>query len=207
VSVTDVTPVTRPARRGDRDDLNRVLTAAFVDDPVLSWLVPDRAEREPLLPLVFDAFADAFARHDQTHVTAPGDALTGVALWAPPGVAPVHPDDQATFGGRLAELAAPHLERFGLCGEIFEAAHPAPPAWYLQFLGVDPAHQGHGYGSALLRTVLDAADRAGEAAYLEATSDRNRALYERHGFACIGDLPFPEGPTAYAMWREPGPVR
>jgi hypothetical protein len=51
--------------------------------------------------------------------------------------------------------------------------------------------------------VLDAADRAGEAAYLEATSSRNRALYERHGFTCIGDLGLPDGPTVYALWRTP----
>jgi GNAT superfamily N-acetyltransferase len=218
VSPIDHTPLTRPAERTDRQGLTRVLTAAFVDDPVFTWLVPDRSQREPLLPLIFDAFAEAFARHDQTHVTGPGGEVTGkvtgkvtgevtgVALWAPPGVAPVHPDDEAGFGGRLAELAGPHLERFGTCMELFEAAHPAEPAWFLQFLAVDPAHQGHGHGSALLRTVLDGADRAGEAAYLEATSDRNRALYERHGFSCTADLVLPDGPTAYAMWRDPVPA-
>jgi ribosomal protein S18 acetylase RimI-like enzyme len=206
VSLIDNTPVTRPAERTDRHGLNRVLSAAFADDPVFTWLVPDRSEREPLLPLIFDAFAEAFARHDQTHVTAPGSELTGAALWAPPGVAPVHPDEQAAFGGRLAELSGPHLERFGICLEVFEAGHPAEPAWFLQFLGVDPAHQGRGYGSALLRTVLDEADRAGEAAYLEATSERNRALYERHGFTCTADLVLPDGPTAYAMWRDPVPA-
>jgi ribosomal protein S18 acetylase RimI-like enzyme len=87
--------------------------------------------------------------------------------------------------------------------ELFGAAHPHEPAWYLQFLGVDPAYQGRGLGSALLRDVLDAADESGQAAYLEASSDRNRALYERHGFAHLGDLTLPDGPTAYAMWRDP----
>ena len=196
--------VTRPAVSADRSDLNDVLSAAFLDDPVFVWLVPDRAERVPLLPGVFDAFADVFARHDQTHVAVVGaDAVAGVGMWAPPGVAPVHPDDEAALGERLAALAAPHMERIGTCMAIFEAAHPTEPAWYLQFLATAPTHQGRGVGSALLRTVLDAADRAGQAAYLEATSSRNRALYERHGFTCIGDLVLPDGPTAYAMWRTP----
>ena len=56
----------------------------------------------------------------------------------------------------------------------------------------------------LLRDILDVADRNGEAAYLEATSDLNRRLYERHGFRWVADLPMPDGPTAYAMWRDPG---
>jgi len=197
--------VTRPAIGADRSDLNDVLSAAFLDDPVFVWLVPDRAERAQILPGVFDAFADVFARHDHTYVAVAGAGITvaGVGMWAPPGVTPVHPDDEAAFGERLATLAAPHMERIGACMAVFEAAHPAEPAWYLQFLATAPTHQGQGVGSALLRTVLDAADRAGEAAYLEATSPRNRALYERHGFVCTADLVLPDGPTAYAMWRSP----
>jgi ribosomal protein S18 acetylase RimI-like enzyme len=206
MSVIDGDTVTRPARRADRSALNRVLSVAFLDDPVFAWLVPDRDERARLLPGVFDAFADAFARHDQTHAAVVAGGVVGVGMWAPPGVAPVHPDDEAAFGSRLDSLAAPHMERIGACMAVFEAAHPAEPAWYLQFLATDPGHQGRGIGSALLRAVLDAADRAGEPAYLEATSERNRALYERHGFASIGDLVLPDGPTAYAMWRSPRPA-
>src|SRR3546814_20566016 len=89
------------------------------------------------------------------------------------------------------------------CGERFGAVHPHEPAWYLQFLGVAAAHQGHGHGSTLLREVLAGADAAGEAAYLEATTQRNRALYERHGFRYISDLELPDGPTSYALWRDP----
>lgn len=57
----------------------------------------------------------------------------------------------------------------------------------------------------MLGEVLDTADRAGQPAYLEATNQRNRALYERHGFRHVGDLTLPAGPTAYAMWRDPAP--
>jgi GNAT superfamily N-acetyltransferase len=70
-------------------------------------------------------------------------------------------------------------------------------------LGVTPERQGRGVGSALLRAVLDRADREGSPAYLEATSRRNRALYERHGFVTIGELTVADRPPLYAMWRPP----
>jgi hypothetical protein len=55
----------------------------------------------------------------------------------------------------------------------------------------------------LLRAVLDRADREGSPAYLDATSRRNRALHERHGFVTIGELTVADCPPLYAMWRPP----
>ncbi len=51
--------------------------------------------------------------------------------------------------------------------------------------------------------MLARADREGSPAYLEATSRRNRALYERHGFVTIGELTVADCPPLYAMWRPP----
>ena len=68
---------------------------------------------------------------------------------------------------------------------------------------MQPAAQGLGLGSALLRATLVGVDAAGEPAYLEATSPDNRRLYERHGFQVVRELPLPGGPSLFAMWREP----
>jgi hypothetical protein len=51
--------------------------------------------------------------------------------------------------------------------------------------------------------VLDIADAAGEPAYLEATSSRSRALYERHGFEVTRELRCGDSPPLWAMWRDP----
>jgi ribosomal protein S18 acetylase RimI-like enzyme len=195
---------TRKARGADRDAVSRVLTAAFLDDPVFVWIEPDRTAREAVLPTAFAGFVDAFARHDATHVApSEGLAVTGAALWSPAGVAPVDPADEAALEASMTGFADESMMRLGICLELFAGAHPHEPAWFLQFLGVDPTHQGQGVGSVLLRQVLDGADRAGEAAYLEATTQRNRALYERHGFRQTGEIVLPDGPTVYPMWRDP----
>jgi ribosomal protein S18 acetylase RimI-like enzyme len=98
------------------------------------------------------------------------------------------------------EAAAHRLEQLV---QAFEAVHPHDPHWYLQFLATDPPLQSRGIGATLLTDVLAAADGAGQAAYTEATSLRNRALYERHGFVFTGEIPLPDGPSLYAMWRDP----
>jgi hypothetical protein len=68
---------------------------------------------------------------------------------------------------------------------------------------VGPAAQAEGGRQLIDESVLTRADAAGEPAWLVAISPRNRALYERHGFACVRDLALPDGATAFAMWREP----
>ncbi len=41
-------------------------------------------------------------------------------------------------------------------------------------------------------------------AYHEATTLRNRALYERHGYVNQGEIALPDGgPTLWRMWRDP----
>jgi GNAT superfamily N-acetyltransferase len=203
MNIIEQTSAVRAARASDRSDVAAALADAFADDPVFAWCIPDVAGRTVALPPFFAAFAAAFARHGHSYVAESDGAITGAALWAPPGVEGVHPDDAEAFETATGEACGPRMERIGTCVEIFEAAHPRDPAWFLQFVGVRGAQRGTGVGSLLLRQVLAAADRAGEPAYLVATSPRNRALYERHGFRCIEDLPLPDGPTAFSMWRDP----
>jgi ribosomal protein S18 acetylase RimI-like enzyme len=56
------------------------------------------------------------------------------------------------------------------------------PHWYLEAIGVEPALQGQGVGTTLVRTVLDEADAAGTPAYLETETEPNVAFYESLGF-------------------------
>jgi hypothetical protein len=59
-------------------------------------------------------------------------------------------------------------------------------------------------GSALLAPVLQRCDSDGLPAYLEASSPRNRALYERQGFAVTEEFALGRGaPPQWRMWREP----
>ena len=82
--------------------------------------------------------------------------------------------------------------------------HPSEPHYYLRFMGVVPERQGRGIGSALIRPALERCDREGVLAYLEATTARNAALYERHGFDTFEETRLGgDGPPLWLMLRRP----
>jgi GNAT superfamily N-acetyltransferase len=70
----------------------------------------------------------------------------------------------------------------------------------------EPRRQGGGLGAALLASVLGLCDETATPAYLEASSERNRLLYERNGFELTETFPMPlGGPPIREMWRDPIP--
>ena len=71
------------------------------------------------------------------------------------------------------------------------------------FLGVLPAAQRRGRGGRCSATG-SRADIDTVPAYVEASSPRNRPLYERHGFCDTGaPIDLPDGPPLWPKWREP----
>ena len=148
------------------------------------------------------------------HLTLPfgeawiSDDGLGAALWTPP-------DHWSTLG---AITSAPRLigavgitralETLGSVNRM-TARHPkTPPHYYLFALGVDPAHQGRGLGSALLRAVTSQCDEKKIGAYLEASTPTNARLYARHGFQVTEELKMAkDAPLVSLMWREPRSAR
>ncbi|TDD38748.1 GNAT family N-acetyltransferase [Saccharopolyspora elongata] len=174
------------------------LVLAFDDDPLTSWLFPDAEDRRVALPHVFGPAVAASIEAGELAVAGAGSA---VAVWLPPA------DHDAEIGGdrELPAAFLPHLERLEIFNRLVLARHPRGRAHlYLPFLGVRPQRRGEGLGSALLADRLARADAEGAPAYLEASSPRNRPLYERHGFRELGEpVVLPGGPTVRPMWRDP----
>jgi ribosomal protein S18 acetylase RimI-like enzyme len=190
----------RKAQVADRATVSAVITAGFFDDPVTNWIIPDRADRPAVLPPVFGVYFDYFQPHGETYLTEDG---RGAAVWLPAGRELFAPDQMDDFVRANEEAAGPYAGRLLELGEFFETHAPAEPHWHLQLIAVRPEAQGLGLGSALMDEVHQRLDRDGDAVYLEATTPRGRALYERHGFECIGEITLPDGPTMWQMWRAP----
>jgi GNAT superfamily N-acetyltransferase len=186
------------ATRNDAARLAASLAAAFYDDPVFRWFSPDDQRRGAMLPDFFDVFVDAYLSHGETYTD---QGVSGAALWAAPDTDPL--SVEPVYAERLNAIAGLDAPRLFEIVELLEAHSPQERHYHLQFLGVVPERQGAGLGGALMAPMLQRCDRDGVAAYLEATSDRNRALYERHGFRARGDIPLPGGPALWRMWREP----
>jgi ribosomal protein S18 acetylase RimI-like enzyme len=195
--------VLQPRRTAGKDlpMLVETLVAAFLDDPVMAWCVPDRERRPAILRAFFEIAVDVNQPYGELYTTDPVPAAG--AVWVPPGCQPAggEADHLVTL---YIEAAEEYGDRVVAAMQLMDACHPQEPHDYLWFLGTRPEWQSRGLGSALLREVLDRCDREGRPAYLEASTERNVRLYRRHGFEVADEIPLPDGPTMWPMWREPG---
>jgi GNAT superfamily N-acetyltransferase len=191
-------PVAIRARKATRADLAHItdtLALAFYDDPVMMWIVDDGSRREQLLPPLFGAVAESYLGYDETYAVDEG---VSAAVWAPPGA-----EDDADLPTLLGESLEEYAPRLFEILALMEAKHPVEPLYYLFLLGTRPGWQGRGLGSSLMAPVLETCDQDGVPAYLEATSERNKQLYLRYGFAVTDEISLRDGPTMWCMWRSP----
>jgi GNAT superfamily N-acetyltransferase len=195
----------RPAESADEHEAAaEALALAFADDPCWAHLLPDAATRaERLLAFFSNEIETLVPRYREVWVSEDGG---GAAIWAAPGRWRVPLGVTLGEAGGMLRVFGRRLPLALRASLRLESEHPKDPEhWYLDFLGVEPRRQGRGLGSLLLRPLLERCDREGIPAYLGASTDRNRMLYERHGFAMTEafDMPGRGGPPIRKMWREP----
>lgn len=190
----------RRAMNHELAGVSLTLARAFADDPIPGYCFPDAGRRSRALPAFFDLVVQTLAPYDEIYTV--GDSVGG-AVWVPPDrpVIPEHAEE--SFNARVAEIAGVDLDRVVAVTSLMEEHHPQETCAYLWFLGVEPATQGRGHGSALMAPVLRRCDAQRTPAYLEATTTRSRDLYLRHGFQVVTELTVPGGPPMWPMWREP----
>ena len=187
----------RVAGASEADAVLDTLMLAFSTDPCLRYLLWSPA---------------AFFKGFRPFATGMGGAAVGqgtawladdgaaAALWLPPGVSSDRDAMLAVIGELAREEKLPVL---GEVGETMAAYHPEEPHWYLAMIGVDPARQGRGYGSAILKESLKRCDEEGVMAYLESSNPKNVPLYERYGFEVMGFVQPGDFPGVYPMVRQP----
>ncbi len=173
------------------------IVLAFSSDPVWRWCWPDPHRYLQSAPCFARAFAGSAFTHDGAYCS---DDYAGACLWLLPNV---HSDEAAM--GDVLQRTLSEAVRSDLTGVLEQMAEyrPTEPHWYLPIIGVDPLHQGKGYGSTLMKCALQDCDREHLPAYLESTNDQNVPLYQRHGFEVVGTIQSGTSPTILPMYRSP----
>jgi GNAT superfamily N-acetyltransferase len=194
--------VVRKATADDVPRLARALARAFDEDPVFEWMIPDNSERFRRSERAFAFWLrKLYLPHDQCYTT---DGVVGGALWLPPDQWHLGPLAQLRLLPGMLGAMGSRLPQVMRAINTIESNHPREPHHYLPFVGVEPASQGRGIGTALMKPVIDRCDQEALPAYLEATTARNRACYFRQGFEVTEEIHFPKGgPPSWRMWREP----
>lgn len=195
-----LTHTIRPARTAaiaERERIISTLVLAFNTDPANRWLFPDPYRYLTYFPQFVQAFG---GKAFECHTVYCSENYAGAALWIPPGV---EPDPQPVIDLIQRSVAPADLTDVFAVFEQIEHYHPKFPHWYLPFIGVEPAQQGKGYGSALLQPVLEQCDRNSISAYLESSNSANISFYERHGFKLLGTIQAGASASIFPMIRQP----
>ena len=191
---------TRGAMAEDREAIAATLARAFFDDPMIMHLIPDDARRIAKSPRLFGTLFKLALPFGACDVT-PG--CESVTLWRPPGKWHMPFWQYLVHGPALLDVFGTSVTKVMATMDQVESIHPHVPHWYLQTIGTDPAAQGKGFGGRVIRRRLAHIDQARAPAYLESSKEANIPIYQSFGFAVTGEIRIQDGPTLYAMWREP----
>jgi GNAT superfamily N-acetyltransferase len=165
------------ASRADVAPLARALAAAFEDDPIFDWLLPNKRRRPDKLLRFFTLELESVVLPSGTAWMSP--EASGACLELPPGKWRMPLRTQALHAPQFAAVFGRSLPRALITITQMERKHLREPHFYVPYVGVAPEGQGAGLGTKLLGRTLERADAARLPTYLEATSERNAALYER----------------------------
>jgi ribosomal protein S18 acetylase RimI-like enzyme len=194
-----VTAAIRPATKADGARIAATLARAFIDDPVMTYFLPDDGARAAKLPRLFAVLLDMALPHGLCRTSEGYETAT---IWKPPGVWHMSLWDYLGRGPQLLSLFGLGVFNAMATMDRIEKVHPKRPHYYLQVIGTDPASQGKGFASAILRPQLAMSDDAGMPCYLESSKDTNIPVYRSFGFEVTGEIEIPNGPTLWPMWRE-----
>jgi ribosomal protein S18 acetylase RimI-like enzyme len=193
------------ATLADADAVARDLAAAFALDPVFGWFARPDARRDAARERFFRyLLVDMVLGVGEVQRPSTGGAA---AIWMPSEALGPHPPlkEMRALPVLLGLTGWSRFFRLLQLREAMDRHHPMDrPHAYLWFLGVTPEAQGHGVGSRLLKAKIDQLDATRRPAFLETGTERNVALYRRHGFEVVAEYrPSPTGPVNWGLWRNP----
>jgi len=197
-------PEVRSAFPADAAPLAGALAAAFEDDPIFGWLLPDKRRRHDKLLRFFALELGDVVLPSGTAWMSP--TASGACLELPPGRWRMPLRMQALHAPHFAGVFGRSLPRALITITKMEQKHLREPHFYVPYVGVAPDAQGSGLGTKLLGRTLERADGGRLPTYLEATSERNAALYERLGFKHLGPFTVLDSPPLWPMRRPPSPA-
>ena len=189
----------------DVEPAARVISQAFVDDPLCTFMLPFRTTRVKTLYKFFRAYGEVNIKNGRGF--GAGEPLCGVAFWK----SPVQSD--LSISVKALAHFLPLLFTWYPIGyfrakailkmiDALHGKHAAAPHYYLDNIGVLPSARGKGVSSKLIRPVLEKADLEKAIVYTDTATRANVALYEHFSFRCVEESPVAgTGVTVWALLR------
>jgi len=189
----------------DVEQAAHVISEAFVDDPLCSFMLPFRRTRVKTLRKFFRAYGEVNIKNNRGYGF--GEPLQGVAYWKSPN------QDNVSISVKSLTLFLPLLFTFYPVGyfrakeimqqiDMLHGKYADEPHYYLDNMGIVPVARGKGISSKLIRPILEMADSHKVITYTDTVTLANVALYEHFGFQCVEERSIRStGITVWALRR------
>ena len=189
----------------DVEEAAHVISQAFVDDPLTSFMLPFRATRVKTLLKFFRVYGEISIKNGRGYGV--GEPLQGVAYWEFPGQESMSVSVKS-LGKFLPLFFTPYpigYFRARAALNQLDSLHKKyanEPHFYLDNLGVLQSARGRGLSSKLIRPFLEMADSRKVIAYTDTVTPANVPLYEHFGFQCVEQSHIPSMEiTVFALRR------
>lgn len=182
-----------------------VISNAFIDDPLCTFMLPFIHGREKTLRKFFRIYGELNVQRGSGYGS--GTPLQGVAFWQFPKQAELSISIKAV--GKFLPLIFSmypigYIRAKNVLNQIdvLHKKYALEPHFYLDNLGVLASARGKGVSSKLIRPFLELADAQKVAAYTDTVTRSNVAIYEHFGFQSMETVTIPKtGITVWAMRR------
>jgi ribosomal protein S18 acetylase RimI-like enzyme len=181
-----------------------VLGRAFQTDPPTNFIFPDPERRLPLLTSMFTELTRCAMKSGGGAFTL--ETPVAAIVWYRIDKQRSEDKTEEAKHGFISEWQPDELERAGRFFDHMQTSHARlmpETHGYLNFIGVDPGHQGQGHGGTLIQVVVDHFRKENLPCYLETATAQNVKLYEHCGFRVLEESTVPESPLhIWGMLRD-----
>jgi ribosomal protein S18 acetylase RimI-like enzyme len=198
----------RPLILSDVVQAARVISHAFVDDPLCAFMLPSQRSRMETLQKFFRAYGEIYIQNQLGYGI--GEPLKGIAFWINPSVPDVSMSiksvglfipllfTQYPFGYLKAKKVLNKID-------FLHHKYASDAHYYLDNIAVLPSEQGKGYSSKLIRPILEKADVERRIVYTDTVTLKNVGYYEHFGFQCMEECLVES--TGITIWSLRRPVQ
>ena len=171
-----------------------VLSKAFNLDPIFSFLIPDTNQRLKTLNHYFQHVIKYGIHYGEVY-SSPN--LEAISVWLSPKNSS-HTRWKAIKTGALVLPMKVKWKYLTLQNKIYKFTDNLhkklvpDPHWYLSLIGVEPSHQGKGFGQQLLSTTINRIEPESKPIYLETNKEKNVELFKRFGFRILKKVIVPD---------------
>ncbi|NPE06804.1 MAG: GNAT family N-acetyltransferase [Asgard group archaeon] len=175
-------------KRRDLKKAAKVLADAFYSDPLTQYMFPDDETRKEQSAHYFNFTVSYGLKFGEIY--APSPEIEGLAIWYLSDKYVMNMFKQLRAGGMklYLKLKKDNISRMMPIGRFSSEMHNKYgnfKHWYLSPIGVAPEHQGKGFGSLLLRTMLNRIDIEKLPSLLETQNPTNVEIYKRFGYEVV----------------------